>query len=303
MPESVPTHVSKANYDILAVDVDGTLLNRHGEIPEANLNAIQQARDAGIEIILCTGRSYMEAKHVADALDLNGVGVFVGGAITVNLATGETLRRSSMELELVRPLVKLLNEATGHLVLLLKDRSVTGVDYRLAGEGVIDVASQWWFQQVPVKYDLCASADDDPHPNDTCRISIVTTSREMKGLAAQVRERFAESTFIHDFPVLSKDGNGRHLADDAIHLLEVFRADTNKWTAIAAHAEARGIPVERVATIGDEINDLDLIRNAGLGIAVGNGLESVRSVADCVTETNDNAGVAVAINHILNGKW
>jgi len=290
-------------YDILAVDVDGTLLDRKGQVSARNREALQRAAEAGMEVVLCTGRSLAEARAVVDKVGLVGAGIFVGGAITVDLSTGATVRRMNMDVEVVRPIAEYLNDETGHFVLLLKDRSEVGVDYRLVGTGEVDMASQWWFAHMPVAVDFCERVEDDPNPDETVRISIVTTAGEMRHLRNGVVEQFGEVTFTHDFPVTTEDGNGRHLGDDAIHLMEVFRADTNKWTALEAHAQSRRVETDRVAAIGDEINDLGMIRGAGLGVAMGNAVGAVREAADRVTEPNDENGVAEAVERILAGEW
>jgi len=325
------------NYDILAVDMDGTLLDPQGQLSPENADALRRARNAGLEIVLCTGRSLAEAGPIIEQIALTskigggeetkngevkrggkgtryggdegdgegggGTGIFVGGAVTVDLHTRQTRSRRKMAPEIVFPLARLLNEMTGHRVLLLKDRSVVGVDYRLVGSGEIDLASQWWFSHMPVAFDTCDQPEDDPHPDETVRISIVTNAGKMRLLSKAVRAQFADGIFTHDFPVTTADGNGRHLADLAIHLMEIFRKDTNKWTALKEHADSRGVAVNRVAAIGDEVNDLLMIKNAGLGIAMGNAVEEVKRVALKHTTSNRESGVAAAVDQILSGNW
>jgi len=291
------------NYDILAVDMDGTLLDPHGKLSPQNSEALKLAAGEGLEIVLCTGRSLAEASAIVDQVGLAGTGIFVGGAVTVDLHTRKTVRRCKMAPEIVYPLARLLNDMAGHRVLLLKDRSVVGVDYRLVGSGEIDLASQWWFAHMPVAFDSYVNPEDDPHPDETVRISIVTTAGNMRLLSQAVHEQFADRIFTHDFPVTTADNNGRHLADNAIHLMEIFHYDTNKWTALQAHAKSRAVPVSRIAAIGDEVNDLLMIKNAGLGIAMANAVPGLKNIADQQTNSNAESGVATAINHILAGDW
>lgn len=290
-------------YRLLAIDLDGTLLDRRGRLSAGNRAAVARAVDAGIEVVVCTGRGLAECSHVIDELALAGAAVVAGGAMTVRLPSGETIHRSAMPAHLVHGVSQILNDATGHYVLLLKDRSSTGVDYVLLGDGKVDPASEWWFGQVPVVVTRAARFEDDPHPGETVRLGIVTTAREMKQLGARIVEQFGRRTFVHHFPVISADGNGRHLEDDAVHLMEIFNAETNKWAAIAALAANRGIASGQVAAIGDEINDVAMIRHAGLGIAMGNAIDPIKQVADQVTLDQSQDGVAHAIEQILEGNW
>ncbi len=290
-------------YRLLAIDLDGTLLDPRGMVSDANREAVAKAVQAGIEVVVCTGRGLAECRHVIDQLALVGAAVVAGGAMTVQLPSGDTIHRSAMPAGLVRDVAQILNKSTGHYVLLLKDRVSTGVDYVLLGEGKVDAASEWWFQQVPVIVARAERFEDDPHPNETVRLGIVTTAREMKKLGTRMVEEFGPRTFVHHFPVISADGNGRHLKDDAIHLMEIFNTETNKWSAIAALAAQRGIAHDHIAAIGDEINDMAMIRHAGLGIAMGNAIDAIKQIADRVTLENSLDGAAHAIEQILAGNW
>lgn len=290
-------------YRLLALDLDGTLLDAASRLSPANRAAVGRAIDAGLEVVVCTGRGFAECRHVLDDLTMAGAAVVAGGAMTVQLPSGETLHRSAMPADLVRDVSRILNAATGHYVLLLKDRSATGVDYVLLGDGRVDAASEWWFNQVPVAVQRAERFEDDPHPDETIRLGNVTTAREMKRLGARVVEEFGRRTFVHHFPVINSDGNGRHLADDAIHLMEIFNAETNKWSAISALAAQRGVAAEQIAAIGDEINDVAMIRHAGLGVAMGNAIDPIKQVADRITLDQAEDGVAHAIEQILAGAW
>jgi len=290
-------------YRLLAIDLDGTLLDQRGMMSDANRDAVTRAVEAGLEVVVCTGRGLAECRHVLDQLSLTGGAVVAGGAMTVRLPSGNTIHRSVMPADLVRTVSQILNESTGHYVLLLKDRASTGVDYVLLGDGKVDAASERWFRQVPVIVTRARRFEDDPYPDETVRLGIVTSAGEMKQLGVRMVEQFGRRTFVHHFPVISADGNGRHLKDDAVHLMEIFNAETNKWTAIAALADQRGIDHEHVAAIGDEINDAAMIRHAGLGIAMGNAIDPIKQIADRVTLEQSQDGVAHAIEQILAGNW
>ena len=118
-------------YRLLAIDLDGTLLDSASRLSPANRAAVVRAIESGLEVVVCTGRGLAECRHVLDDLSMAGAAVVAGGAMTVELPSGATLHRSAMPADLVRDVARILNAATGHYVLLLKDRSSTGVDYIL----------------------------------------------------------------------------------------------------------------------------------------------------------------------------
>jgi hydroxymethylpyrimidine pyrophosphatase-like HAD family hydrolase len=146
---------------------------------------------------------------------------------------------------------------------------------------------------------------NDPHPEHTVRVGFAALTPVMKELAASVQAEFGEETTVQHFSAVAgtlKNGpNG--VKDDGVQLLEVFDQQVSKWTAVHRLAAAQHIPRERVAAIGDEINDLAMIEGAGLGIAMGNAVPAVKKAAKVHTAGHHEDGVARAIEKLLSGEW
>ena len=90
---------------------------------------------------------------------------------------------------------------------------------------------------------------------------------------------------------------------EVLHVLEIFNAGVDKWRGINWIAERHQIDIAEIATIGDQVNDLAMIQNAGCSIAMGNAVESIKAAADYITFDNESDGVAHAIDHVLDGVW
>ncbi|NOG53500.1 MAG: HAD family phosphatase [Planctomycetes bacterium] len=294
---------SRCGYDLVAVDLDGTLFDRDGHISKRNLAAVARAREAGVHVVVCTGRSLSEAAGSLDPLQIDGPVITAGGAMTVDAVSGRTMLRADMPDELVVRLTRFLCGRSDHAVLLLKDRFETGVDYLVVGDGLLDPASEWWFANMPVVVERVGEIGDDPYAGHTVRVGLVKPARAMAGVVRELGTVFGNEVFLHHFPALkgAEDGPGR--LDQSVHLLEVFSPETNKWSAVAGLAGQYGIPTSRVAAIGDEHNDLAMIDGAGLGIAMGNAIESIKHAAQRVTDDNEHDGVATALERILSGEW
>ncbi|MFU8829484.1 MAG: HAD hydrolase family protein [Phycisphaerales bacterium] len=309
--------MAKLKYDILALDLDGTLLGPDGEVSRANIEAVARAREAGIEVVICTGRGYRESWMAIEAVEAKVVArgrsvapiVVSGGAMIVDAATDRTMHRWPVDLALVEGLCSLFAEQN-RAPLLLKDFDAAGYDYLVVNSGPIEPPTQWWFEHMPVEVRFVGSLLEDEHPEHTVRVGFAASTTMMRGLAASVRERFGRRALIHSFAAVSSvedrvgtDGRPIVGKDENIHLLEVFDAQVSKWTAIHRLALEQGIPRDRVAAIGDEINDLALIEGAGLGIAMGNAIDEVKRAAQRETLDHGNDGVAHAIDRILTGAW
>lgn len=299
-------------YDILAVDLDGTLLGPDGRVSEENRRAVNEAREAGLEVVICTGRGLIESRSAIHAVraDLPARGrqlapiVTTGGAMVCDAASGRTLHRWPMRAELVARLCDHFAQME-RAPLLFKDRDAAGFDYLVVNSGPLEGPTQWWFDVMDVEVKFVEHVRDDPHPEHTVRVGFAATTGLMLDLASSIKVAFGGDALIHHFAAVSgnaKDGESG-VKDDTVHLLEVFDPQVSKWTAVHRLTLEQGITRERVAAIGDEINDVRLIEGAALGIAMGNAVEAVRSIADVVAPSNAEDGVAVAIRNILSGVW
>jgi hydroxymethylpyrimidine pyrophosphatase-like HAD family hydrolase len=105
--------------------------------------------------------------------------------------------------------------------------------------------------------------------------------------------------FLQHWPAVTKS----HPTGASTHLLEIFSPDVNKLTMLQHVCAMHHIDTMRVVAIGDGLNDVELVGGVGLGIAMGNASPPVREVARRVTAGHDADGVAVAIRHVLEGRW
>ena len=290
--------------DLIALDLDGTLLRPDGSVSAYSIETIARAREAGVDVIVCTGRGYVECRHVLKWITQTDAVIVAGGSLTACGSTGRTLHRFPMHPSLVSVVVDTLHEHA-QAAMVLKDPSAAGYDYLvLGGEGEhpIDPVTSWWFEEMGVTARFARTLDDDEHPEQTVRVGLCTDESATRPIAEALRRALPESAVLHDFPAVVK----RH-AEGAqprrVNIVEVFDGRASKWGAIQRLASERGIDPSRVVAIGDEINDVSMIRGAGCGIAMGNAAASVREVANRHTEPNSEDGAARAIQRILSGQW
>ncbi len=229
--------------------------------------------------------------------------VCAGGAMVCDVTSGRTLHRWAMGHDLVRRLCAHFADAK-RAPLLLKDRDAAGFDYLVVNSGPIEYPTQWWFQVMGVEVKFVDDPARDEHPEHTVRVGFAALADTMRGLAQSVHERFGREAVTQHFAAVAGTSQApAGIKDETVHLLEVFDPQVSKWTAVHRLALEQGIPRERVAAIGDEINDLAMIEGAGLGIAMGNAVESVKRAARVETGGHGEDGVAAAIDRILRGEW
>ena len=120
----------------------------------------------------------------------------------------------------------------------------------------------------------------------------------MAPLTVELREAFGEKVLVQSFEAITNAD-----PDQEVHILEVFAAGVDKWRGIDWVAYQHGIEPGQIVAIGDQINDLAMLKSAGCSIAMGNAVEAVKEVAGHVTLDCDEHGVAHAIRMLLDGRW
>ena len=282
-------------YRLVGVDLDGTLIHG-GRISVRNQQAIRAAQAAGSMVVPCTGRGWREAQGVLRDYPEPGLGVFVSGAMVMDVAAGDALNLAILEPAMaVRIVEHFFDEPEA--VLIYRDRAQVGHDYLVTGRGSLSANTQWWFERtgVDVHFQEKVSEDDVRH---TVRVGVVATEPRMAPLTAAVREAFGEQVIVQAFAAVPSPD-----PEQSVHVLEVFPAGVDKWRGMAWLAEANDIGMDEVAVIGDEINDVSMVASAGCGIAMGNAIDEVKQVARHVTEPCEEDGVAAAIDALLEGRW
>jgi 5-amino-6-(5-phospho-D-ribitylamino)uracil phosphatase len=306
----LPPH---ARYQLLAIDLDGTLLDSAGAVSPANLEAIRRARAAGVRIIICTGRGLAECRHVLDAIGQQDPVVVAGGSIVAS-PTGDaarsTMHRFGLGLEIV-------SRATEHLLsrglpaMVLKDPSRTHYDYLMVqGEAMhpLDPVTIWWLESMGIRTRYARLLHEDEHPEDTVRLGACALSGRLDEIHDELAGTIGPDVSMHHFPAVVAPEHARRTPQgECLHILEVFSRDANKWSAVCWAAAELGVERSRIAAIGDQINDLPMIRGAqeagGLGVAMGNAVERVARAAGARTMGHDQDGVAHAIHSLLDGLW
>ncbi len=276
-------------YRLLAVDVDGTLLDSRGRLPAENRRALHRAHEAGLRICICTGRSLTETRGVIAevGLDLDW-GVFAFGAIVSDIATGRTLAACPLGPQVAGRLVDHFNSA-GYPVLMLYDSAGGGPDYRVLPGRLNIEAYRRWAEVTPARLEWLPEGGDIGCP---VRVGVIARPEAVEAVRAGLTAAFGPGEV---------KSNAIFAPNYGLHVVECFDGQVNKWFGIRQLIEPAGIEGTQVVAVGDEINDLEMIRQAGLGVAMGNAIPPIRAVARRTVATNDQAGVAQLIEDLLAG--
>jgi Cof subfamily protein (haloacid dehalogenase superfamily) len=284
--------VTTASLRLIAIDIDGTLLNPQFQISETDVATLRRAHAQGIEVILVTGRRHTFALPIAQQLGFDLWLISSNGAITRSLA-GETFHRDLLPAPTCLELVRTMQEFRGQTVLTFDSNGFHG---DTAGTIVIErldkleASIQRWLEKnmqyiqfvVPIENALTS----DPVQAMFCG-PIVLMQKVLRVL---------ESCGL-PITVVRTEYPGRDLS-----IVDVLNAGCSKGHALERWANYRRITREQVMAIGDNYNDIEMLAFAGYPFIMGNASEELRSRGWRLTRSNAESGVSAAIEHVLNGK-
>jgi len=272
---------------LLAVDVDGTLVNSEDEISAATRAALHRAREAGVEVVIATGRRYRNTQGAIGALGLPVPSVCLGGAL-VKGGDGRTLHADVFEAEEFRAVASLYRDR-GHAVLAQRDSHQEG-----GADFLIDESVPWnyltrdYYDQNQGFAERAGSLPDQAR-DDVLVVGTFGELVELQDLERELHRVHPGSFSSHVMPGFQYQG----------HYCEVVPSHVSKWAGLQRLADFLGIPRDSICAVGDERNDLSMISGAGVGVAMGNAPEEVKRAADWVTGHHDEDGLVGVVERIL----
>jgi hydroxymethylpyrimidine pyrophosphatase-like HAD family hydrolase len=257
--------------DLIALDLDGTLLDERDGISPGNRRAVRNALDAGVRVVLVTGRGADAAARVVRELELDLPAICAHGALTKDFLSGRTLGHIPIPLALALPMVRYAENHRLDVAVYLEERFL-----RLEGTT------------------LHMEDMRGPHWREVRSLSDAVTFAPtfVRFLGRQVAERM-RAAFAH-LPLHFK----REVWGD-FEECAVTSPEATKESALARLCGDFEIPAARVLAIGDSHNDVPMMRWAGIGVAMGNAAPAVRDAVGRVTEACDRDGVARAIERYV----
>ena len=283
---------------LIAVDLDGTLLDSSGKVSPRNIKAIGDLRDAGFKVVPATGRSWRESRRVFEVIQAKGMAVTSGGSVLSDAATGKTIERLVIDPELVLRLTLALLER-GLLAHLLRDHDSSCHDYCLVGTGHVNPATEWWLKTHEVDVRRVDTIDDLKKLgfDHVLRVGAVERGDVLAPVCAAMREQFHGQATMQSWSAVTSNA----AIGSETHLLEMYCVNTDKWTMIQRLRDRHGLSNDQVFAIGDGLNDLIMVREAGVGIAMQNAHAELRPLAKHIAPHHHEDGFAHVVEQILSG--
>lgn len=285
---------------LIAIDMDGTLLNRNGEISSENREAIKYAQANGTEVAIATGRVIYDVKEKIEAAGLNTHIIGTNGA-TIHAKEGHLVRATPLDDHDLEVIVSWLHDRDYYFEVYTdqsifspdngKERMLSEIDRYKSANPEADVTDylqmvenhfgQYGFtyfksyeeiMEAPVKYYKVLAFSLD----------------EMR-----LKEGWERFEPMQNISIVSSADNN----------FEIQHREASKGNAVAQLAEELGISLDRTMAIGDNYNDVSMFEAAAFSVAMGNAKDEIKALCRFMTKTNNENGVAHAIHQFIDGKW
>ncbi len=272
---------------LIAIDIDGTLLDSKVEISHANLNALRRAHEAGVEIVLGTGRRHKFALPVAESLGFELWLISSNGAVTRS-TRGELFHQDLLPRKTALKLCQYMREFRNHTVLTFDREGMGGIVCE-NHEHLFGVIQRWMEKNAP--YIEYVSPIEKALTEDPIQAMFCGPIELMQ----RAQEHLLACNFTAEFTVLRTQYDVRNLC-----IVDILNAGCSKGHALERWANYRGIDRSEVMAIGDNYNDIEMLTFAGHPVIMGNASEDLKQNGWTITLHNDESGVAAAVEQVLD---
>lgn len=264
---------------LIAIDIDGTLLNENNELAQPTIDAITTARNKDVKIVLCTGRPLSGVQPYLDKLQISGGDEF---AITFNGAMAQTLDGTVM------------------------------VNHTITYEDFLE--TEMLSRKLKVNYqiettDSIYTTNRDTNPYGIAESFLVRLPIKFRSPEEIPRDLVMSKAMFVDFPKNITEANklipdklrkDMYVVQTEPFFIEMMNKQASKGKTLGELATQLNLTKDNVMAIGDQGNDLTMVDYAGFGVAMGNAIDEVKAAAQFITKPNTEDGVAFAINKYIN---
>lgn len=265
-------------YKLIAIDMDGTLLNSQGKLSDANKESIRLAKEKGIKVVITSGRALSALDRFLEETDLKDLDDYViannGGTVHKG-HTGEC--------------IFFIGIKGSDALKIYEESKKIGFKIHIYGKEVCFITeeskySDFEINHIGTKVEKVDFNNYIKEDDDLVKILLFAEEDEIDSkiemLSQDIKEKY-------------------HLVKSLPNLVEILPKNSNKGNGIEALGKILKINSEEIIAIGDQANDIEMIEYAGLGIAMGNAIDEIKEIASYITDTNDNDGVAKAIKKFI----
>lgn len=287
-------------YKLAVIDLDGTMLNQYGVVTQNTKEAIQKAQKAGIEVMIASGRPLDSIKTIAKEIKSEKYFISGNGAIIYDIAKNEIIYENTLKKQKALEIIKICEENSIYYNIYTEKEIVAkslqcNVLYYHKENANKEEKDKTHINIVENVYDYISNRDE--------KIVKITVCDSNQAIFNSIMRKLKE---IDEIEVLEVAHMSRKMIRQGTEEIpieyfytEISAKNVDKWNAIEFLKEKMNIKTEEIIAIGDNINDKKMIENAGLGIAMGQSHPKIKEIANQITSSNIEDGVAQFLHSII----
>lgn len=287
-------------YRLAAIDLDGTMLNQYGLVAQRTKEAIKNAQESGIEVVIASGRPTDSVKTIAQEINSNKYFISGNGAIIYDITNDEIIYENTLKKQKVLDIIKICEENSIYYNIYTEKEIIAkslqcNVLYYYKENLNKDEKNKTQINIVENIYNYISNRDE--------KVVKITICDNHQVIFNSIMRKLKE---ISEIEVLEVSHMSRKIIKQGTEdvpieyfYTEISAKNVDKWNAIEFLKEKMQIEKNEIIAIGDNMNDKTMIENAGLGVAMGESTPVIKEIADVVTDTNCNDGVAKVLEKIL----
>lgn len=287
-------------YRLAAIDLDGTMLNQYGLVTQRTKEAIKNAQESGIEVVIASGRPTDSVKTIAQEINSNKYFISGNGAIIYDITNDEIIYENTLKKQKVLDIIKICEENSIYYNIYTENEIIAkslqcNVLYYYKENLNKDEKNKTQINIVENIYNYISNRDE--------KVVKITICDNHQVIFNSIMRKLKE---ISEIEVLEVSHMSRKIIKQGTEdvpieyfYTEISAKSVDKWNAIEFLKEKMKIEKNEIIAIGDNMNDKTMIENAGLGIAMGESTPVIKEIADVVTDTNCNDGVAKVLEKLL----
>lgn len=263
-------------YKMVFLDLDDTLLDREHNISRKTVRTLYKLKEIGVEIAIATGRMFSSALPYIKQLKISGTVINYNGAYIKEVKRNKIIYHKPIDLEIAKEIIKEAEDADLYINIYIDDKL--------------------YISEINEKSEIYKKISQ-VEPIPVGKLSEYINASPTKMLITE-NDRKKVQDYISYFK--EKYGGLIEVTQSKPYFIEIMSTGVSKGRAIKIVAEKLNIPIDQVIAIGDGYNDIEMLKTAGLGIAMGNAPAGVKKHADKITGKNDEEGVSSILSEIFS---
>ena len=271
---------------LLASDLDGTIIDNNNQVTKDDLNVIEKLNNTTVNFAICTGKTYSMTKDICDKLNPT-YGIFGNGTQIVNLKTGEEIKRNVISNEKAIECLKFVSNSDLHIHIYTENKIIAQQQLKYMAY------RNYMLYKDQVQFEVVESLENyikEKKPN--ILKLVISGEKDLKKL----KEKIEKEEDLTAIQIRKYNEYKDKIINQEYEYLDIVPRHVTKYDALKQLSQYLNIQNDEVMAVGDNVNDIEMIKYAGVGVAIGGSYEEVKGVASYVTQnTVRNGGFAEAV--------